>query len=45
LSAGAPARAELESIDVVMIRFQLQRFERRFKYWSERELSGVGVRQ
>jgi hypothetical protein len=46
--SGEAARAELESVDMVLIRFQLQRFERRFAYWSERErvLSGArsGVR-
>jgi CBS-domain-containing membrane protein len=34
---GEVARAELESVDAVLIRTQLQRFERRFQYWSERE--------
>jgi hypothetical protein len=39
------ARAELKSVDLVLIRFQLERFERRYKYWSEREreLTGAGA--
>jgi hypothetical protein len=39
--AGETARAELE---MVLIRAQLERFERRFNYWSERtrELSRAG---
>jgi hypothetical protein len=43
---GKAASAELKSVDMVLIRFQLQRFERRFKYWSEleRELNSAGAR-
>jgi hypothetical protein len=44
--SGEAARAELESVDVVLIQFQLQRFRRRLRYWSERqrELSSVSAR-
>jgi hypothetical protein len=31
------ARTELESVDMVLIRHQMDRFDRRFHYWSERE--------
>jgi hypothetical protein len=31
------ARAELESVDVVLIKVQLDRFQRRFLYWSARQ--------
>jgi hypothetical protein len=44
--ASQVARAELESVDMVLIRVQLDRFDRRFRYWSEREreLSGAPAR-
>jgi hypothetical protein len=42
--SGEAARAELESVDMVLIRFQLQRFERRFAHWSERERELSGAR-
>jgi hypothetical protein len=35
--ASGAARAELESVDAVLIRVQLDRFQRRLEYWSERE--------
>jgi hypothetical protein len=31
------ARAELETVDMVMIKVQLDRFQRRFAYWSGRQ--------
>jgi hypothetical protein len=37
VSASEAARAELESVDMVLIRVQLDRFDRRYHYWSERE--------
>jgi predicted nuclease with TOPRIM domain len=45
--AGEVARAELEAVDMVLIRTQLDRFERRFMYWSsrEQELNGVKPRR
>jgi hypothetical protein len=46
-TASQAARAELETVDMVMIRVQLDRFDRRFSYWSdrERELSAMASRQ
>jgi hypothetical protein len=35
--ATAAARQELESVDMVLIRYQLDRFDRRFNYWSDRQ--------
>ena len=45
--ATDPARTELESVDMVLIRHQMDRFERRFQYWSEREreLSRAAIRE
>jgi hypothetical protein len=39
---GEAASAELRSVDMVLIRHQLERFERRVKYWHVRvgELNG-----
>jgi hypothetical protein len=36
-TASQTARDELETVDMVLIRVQLDRFDRRFRYWSERE--------
>ncbi|MBJ7601254.1 hypothetical protein [Candidatus Nephthysia bennettiae] len=46
-TASQAARAELESVDMVLISVQLDRFERRFTYWSdrERELSTMAGRE
>jgi hypothetical protein len=45
-TASQPARAELESVDMVLISVQLDRFDRRFTYWSarQRELSAMARR-
>jgi hypothetical protein len=44
---GREAREELEGVDLVLIRVQLDRFERRFSYWSarQRELEAGAVRK
>jgi hypothetical protein len=44
---GDEAHAELESVDMVMIKVQLDRFQRRFRYWStrQRELQATGQRE
>jgi hypothetical protein len=44
---SSSARAELKTVDLVLIRFQLDRFERRYQYWSEceRKLTGAGARR
>jgi hypothetical protein len=41
---GGEAHAELESVDMVLIKVQLDRFQRRFQYWSarQRELESAG---
>jgi hypothetical protein len=43
---GEAASAELRSVDMVLIRHQLERFERRAKYWYARvgELNGSRLR-
>jgi hypothetical protein len=45
--ASQPARAELESVDMVLIRVQLDRFRRRLAFWSdrERELGSMAARE
>ena len=44
---SSEAREELESVDLVLIRVQLDRFQSRFRYWSERqrELEAGAVRE
>jgi hypothetical protein len=36
-NASEPASTELGSVDMVLIRNQMARFERRLEYWSNRE--------
>jgi hypothetical protein len=44
---GDEAHAELESVDMVLIKVQLDRFQRRFRYWSgrQRELQAAAQRE
>lgn len=44
---GTPAPEASPSVDTALMRLQLGHFERRFKYWSEREreLNGLATRR